>query len=110
MAYVTGAAILDHVQVAAPTAEDTAWAATVAAAIEGYIAYRLDDVTIAPGSAAEDEIIRAALDDGAAAYARRKAPHGILTMGPDGQAVRLGKDIAIALRPVLARRGSIGIG
>lgn len=103
MAYVTGAEILTHAGVDAPNAADSAWADDVAAALEGELALALAGVTIDPGSEAEAMLIRAARDDGAAAYARRRAPHGVLSVGPDGQAVRLGADILIALRPVLAR-------
>ena len=110
MAYVTGADILTHVGESAPTAADTAWAATVADAVEAAIAHGMDGITVAADSAAEHELIRAALDDGAAAYARRKAPHGVLSVGPGGETVRLGSDIVIALRPVFRRYGTPGIG
>lgn len=110
MSYVTAAAILTHASVPDPTAEDTAWAEDVAAAIEGLIAERMAGVTVDPGSNAEAELTVAALSDGAAAYARRRAPHGILSIGPDGQTVRLGADLAIALRPVFLRYAGPGIG
>lgn len=105
MPYVTGAEILTHAGADAggvtPTPDDEAWADTCAAAIEAEIASALADVELS----ADDEaaLTRAALEDGAAAYARRKAPHGVLSVGPDGQAVRLGADILIALKPVMRR-------
>ena len=110
MPYVTGAQILTHAGVATPSADDTAWAGVCAAAIEAAISHAMTGVTVAASSDAENELKRAALDDGAAAYARRKAPHGVLSIGPDGQAVRLGSDIIINLRPVFRRYGTPGIG
>lgn len=110
MAYVTGAAILAHARKDSPTAADTAWAETCAAAVEGAIAYRLGGLTYAEDSDAHAELVRAALQDGAAAYADRDAPHGIVSTGPDGQATRVGRDIVRALAPVLDRLGEPGIG
>jgi len=103
MAYVTGAAILTHVGAVAPSATDTAWADDCADAVEAAIATMLDGLVVASGSAAEAELTFAALQDGAAAYIERKAPHGVLSIGPDGETVRLGADIIRALRPVLRR-------
>lgn len=110
MPYITAADILDHAKVGSPSAADTAWSETVAAAIEALIAHEMTGVTVASPSDAEAELIRAALDDGAAAYARRNAPHGVLSIGPDGQVARLGSDLALALRPVFRRYGTPGIG
>lgn len=114
MPYVTGAAILQHVaKSGAPSdaAPDEAWADMVAAAIEADIALRLGDTV--PGAGFTDALEVAALQDGAAAYMARGAPHGVLSVGPDGDAVRLGADIERALPHVLARylaSGGIGIG
>lgn len=108
MAYVTAAQILTHAGVASPSADDTAWATDCAAAIEAAIAHGMGGVTVVPGSAAAAELAVAARADGAAAYTSRRAPHGILSVGPDGQAVRLGADIVRALRPVFARYGTLG--
>lgn len=108
MTYVTGAAILAHVGKTAPTAAETAWAGTCADALEAVIAHRMADVTITAGIT--DELERAALQDGAAAFVDRSAPHGIQTTGPDGQTVRLGRDIVRALEPVFLRYALPGIG
>lgn len=110
MPYVTAATILAHAQVPTPSAADTAWATVVAAAVEATIAHAMTDVTVDPGSDAEAELTAAALNDGAAAYARRDAPHGVLSMSPDGQTTRLGADIVLNLRPVFRRYGVPGIG
>lgn len=105
--YVTGSAILAHVRQSDPTADDTEWADVVAAAIESSITLALADVTT---DTDQDALLaRAALQDGAAGYVDRKAPHGVLTIGPDGDVTRLGRDLWRALVPVMARL-SPGIG
>ena len=105
--YVTGEQILDHVRKSSPDADDSAWADVCAAAINGAIDYRLTGVEIEPDGDAEAEIIRAALQDGAAAYIGRDAPHGVLSDVIGGDAVRLGSDIIRALEPVLRRYGTV---
>lgn len=100
MPYVTAATILAHAQVSTPSAAETSVATTVAAAIEARIATAMTDVTVDPGSDAEAELTRAALDDGAAAYARARS----------GQRDELGSDIAVALVPVFFRYAPPGIG
>ena len=106
--YVTGAQILAHVRKTSPAADDTTWANKCAAAIEALIAYRMADVTIT--AAIEDELIRAALQDGAAAYVDRDAPHGVQSFGPEGESVRLGRDLSRSLYPVFMRYAGPGIG
>lgn len=97
--YVTGALILTHVRKGTPAADDEDWADTCAAAIEAVIAERLDGAT--PSAGKEAQIVRAALQDGAAAYLERDAPHGIQSVGPDGDVVRLGRAITRSLDAVL---------
>jgi hypothetical protein len=101
MTYVTGAAILTHVGKSSPTAADTAWAGLCADAIEAAIAARLDGET--PTAGGVDELEVAALSDGAALFNSRAAPHGVLSIGPDGDAVRLGADSLRAVTKVLTR-------
>src|SRR5688572_7734280 len=108
MAYVTGAQIITHVRKTGATADDTAWAATCAAAIESLIARRMADVTITAGMT--DELERAALQAGAAAYTERDAPHGIQSFGADGQTVRLSATLGRSLEPVFAQLAGPGIG
>jgi hypothetical protein len=110
MPYVTGAAILTHVGNAAPTAADTAWATACAAAIEAVIAHRMADVTVAAAGPIEAELIRAGTQDGAAAYVAREAPHGIRSLAPDQDVVRMGADIVRELEPVFQRYALPGIG
>ena len=102
--------ILAHVKKVAPhiTADDTAWAGTCATAIESLIAYRMADVTLT--AEIEAELARAAIQDGAAAFMDREAPHGVQSFGPDGESVRLGRDLARALYPVFIRYAGRGIG
>jgi len=108
MPYVTGAAILTQAGVTSPTAADTAWATTCAAAVDGAITTLLAGVT--PSASGTAELNRAALMDGVGAYVDRDAPHGILSLGPDGEAVRLGADVLRASWPVLRRYTLPGIG
>ena len=106
--YVTGPLILAHIRKTSPSADETAWAASCAAAIESLIAYRMADVTIT--AAMELELIRAGVQDGAAAFMDREAPHGVQSFGPDGESVRLGRDLSRALYPVFIRYAGPGIG
>ena len=111
MTYVTGAQILTHVGKSSPTADDTAWAGSCADAIEAAIAARLDGET--PSAGGIDELEVAARTDGAALFNTRAAPHGILSIGPDGDTVRLGSDSLRAVNKVIGRvhtTAGIGIG
>ena len=101
MPYVTGAQILVHVGKTSPTAADTAWAGLCADAIEAAIVARLDGET--PSSGGVDELEVAALTDGAALFNSRAAPHGVLSIGPDGESVRLGADSLRAVNKVIGR-------
>lgn len=100
MPYVTGAAILAAVEKGSPSAADSDWADLVAAAIDAAITRRLRDET--PSAELEAELARSALLDGMAAYAERRAPHGILSIGPDGDVARMGARMLRATSPVLA--------
>jgi hypothetical protein len=104
--YVTGAAILTGA--GSPSDPNTDWADACAAALEAVIAHRMADVTITADITAELE--RAALLDGVAAYVDLSAPHGIQSLGPNGETVRLGRDIVRALEPVFLRYALPGIG
>ncbi len=93
--YVTAAEILAHAGNGTPTADDTAWATKCAAAIEAIITDRLDGAT--PSADLEARLNVAAEQDGAMLYMARKAPHGALSMGVDGDSVRLGSSQTRAL-------------
>jgi alpha-L-fucosidase len=108
--YVTSAEILAHVGITSATAEDTAWAGKCAAAIEAIIAERLDTANVTLSAGVEAQLQVAAESDGAALFASRKAPHGILNIGPDGDVVRLGSSAVRALEPIFLRQVGPGIG
>lgn len=113
MPYVTGAQILTHVGKTAPSADDTTWAGLCADAIEGAIHARLDAGGITPDTSGTNELEVAAVTDGAALFNSKAAPHGVLSLGIDGEAVRLGSDSLRACLPVLRRihpTALIGIG
>ena len=98
---MTGAEILAHVKRSAPDEDDEDWADVCAAAIEAAIADRLGDGAVTPSASKDAQLVLAARNDGAAAYLSRKAPHGILAVGPDGDTVRLGKAILRECDPIL---------
>jgi hypothetical protein len=111
MTYVTGSQILVHVGKSSPTAADTTWAGLCADDIEGGIATLLDGYTPAAGEV--NQLETAALTDGAALFNSRAAPHGVLSIGPDGDTVRLGADSLRAVRAAIrkvAPTAGIGIG
>lgn len=108
--YVTAAEILAHAGVTAPSAAETDWATKCAAAIEARIQARLVDQGITIDTELEAELNVAAEQDGAALYASRKAPHGVLSVGPDGDVVRLGSSAVRALEPIFLRYAGPGIG
>jgi len=113
MTYVTGAAILTHVGKSSPSAAETTWAGLCADAIEGAIAARLDAGSITPDAAGVNELEVSALTDGAALFNSKAAPNGVLSIGPDGEAVRVGADSLRATLPVIRRihpTAGIGIG
>jgi hypothetical protein len=111
MPYVTGAEILTHVGKGSPSTDDSTWAGLCAAAIEGGIASLLEGTV--PDAGGDAELGPAALTDGAALFNSRAAPHGVLSVGPDGDVVRLGADSLRSVRPVIRRihpTAGIGIG
>lgn len=104
--YVTGADVLQHVAASGSPSTDTddvAWADVCAEAVEGAIASRLDDGAFTPTASQEAQLVAAARQDAAALYVARKAPHGVLNIGPDGDEVRLGAAILRACEPILFR-------
>ena len=111
MPYVTGTQITTHVGKPSPSAEEIAWAQKCADAIEGAITTRLEGNT--PDASGVDELEVAALADGAQLFQSKAAPSGVLSMGIDGEAVRLGADSLRAVQPVLRRihpTAGVGIG
>ena len=110
MPWVEGSAILATAGKANPSTADEDWADLCAAAVDAAITTRLRGLVPAAASAAESELLRAAMQDGLGAYMDRDAPQGILTVGPDGSPVRVRPDILRACVPVLERYTLPGIG
>ena len=109
--YVTGTLILVNVGLGTGTAQQIIDAQNVADEIEAAIAIRLEGQT--PSSGAEDMLKIAALLDGSARFNSLTTPHGIQSVGPDGDVVRLGASSLRALNPVIAMIHStagLGIG
>lgn len=110
-AYVDGSAILAQARPGVtPSAADTSWAGLCADAVNAAIAHDLGSYEVVEDSDAELALTRCALLDGVAAYADRDAPAGILSMGPDGQPVRVRADVLRACVPVIHRYTLPGIG
>jgi hypothetical protein len=111
--YVTGPEILTAAGVGTGDAAEQAWATTCAAAVQAAIDTRMADVTVEASSDADDELQRAAVIDGVAAYLAKDAPQGVLNVGPDGAPVRVSADVLRACVPVIERHhptAGIGIG
>ena len=111
MPYVTGTQILVNVGKGVGTAQEIADAQKCADAIENAIALRLDGET--PTAGGIDELEIAALLDGSALFNALATPHGLASIGMDGDVIRLGADSLRACKPVIARVHStagIGIG
>ncbi len=107
---VSGTQITTAVGISAPTAAEITWAASCAAAVNAAITTRLNGYTAAVASAAESELARAAILDGAAAFRDLDSPHGVLNLGPDGAVVRTGSDVLRASIPAINRYALPGIG
>ncbi len=105
---ITGAQVLTHVRKDAPTAADTAWAGTCAAAVTALIARRVGSATLSAGD--ESEVTRAALQSAGAAYVERDSPHGVQSFGPDGETVRLSMTLGKALEATFQQILGPGIG
>lgn len=102
MPYVTGAQITTACgKGATPNADDVAWAGLCADAINAAIADRLDGET--PSAGGIDQLEVAALTDGQMLFNSRAAPHGVLSIGPEGESVRLGADSLRAVNKVITR-------
>ena len=85
------------------------WAEICAADVVAAIETRLNGYTVAAASNAEAELTKSALLDGLEAFRSKDARFGILTVGPDGDPVRVAVDILWSV-PVIARYAIPGIG
>lgn len=88
---------------------DKDWATLCAAAVNAAIETRLNGYTVEAASNAEAELARSALLDGLEAFRAKDARFGVLTVGPDGEPVRVATDILWSV-PVIARYATPGIG
>ncbi len=105
----SGSAITTAAGKASPTADETSWAATCAAAVNSAITTRLNGYTVVASSDAEKELTRSALLDGLEFFRSKDARFGVLTVGPDGDPVRVAVDILWSV-PVIGRYAIPGIG
>lgn len=106
---VTASDITDRTVSGTPSQDQTDWATLCADAVNAAYETALNGYDPASPSAAEDELSRAALLDGIAAFKDLNSPYGILSVGPDGDAVRVGYDVIRAGRPVIDRYAVPGI-
>jgi hypothetical protein len=110
--WVTGAAILAALGIAAPSADDTAWADACASAVSAGVDRRLvgvgGDVALDP--AAFSELTWAATIAGAEAYKRREAVYGLTGyVDLEGAAIRVARDYLEGIGPIIARYATVGI-
>lgn len=106
---VDGGAILTAASKASPSTEESDWADVCAAAVNAAIETRLNGYTVDSPSNAEDELTRAAVLDGLEFFRSKDARFGILSVGPDGEPVRVAVDLLWSV-PVIARYATPGMG
>lgn len=111
MAYVTGPNITDFLGIGTPSADQVAWAALCASAVQAAIDTRMTGETVSVGSDAEDELKVAAVRDASDLYKSKQAPYGIVTFGDGLEVARITADALRASLPVIRRNHSVaGIG
>jgi hypothetical protein len=110
--YVTGPELITFAGIDTPTADETAWAAACASAVQSGIEYRLNGAEILDPSAAFTELKVAARLAGAEAYKRKEATFGLTGFADMNQtAIRVAKDYLEGVRPIIDRyRTGPGIG
>jgi hypothetical protein len=109
--WVTGSAILTHVRVTSPSAEDAAWADACALAVSTGIDRMLGTQ---PDPLPEDvynEVVGNALTAGGDAYRRRDTPFGLSNYSDmAGIATRVARDYLEGIRPQLERWRNVSDG
>lgn len=110
--YVTGPEITTFVGVLTPDAEEIAWGAACASAVQAGIEARLMGAVIVDPSSAFSELRVAARLAGAEAYKRKEATFGVTGFADlQGNAIRVAKDYLEGIRPIIDRyRIRMGIG
>lgn len=107
MEFVTAAEVLEYAGVKAPTDAETAWAETVAKAVNSGIEVRLNGSEVIFPSPAADELHLAAVYAGGEAYKRREAPFGVTGFEDlEGRAIRLARDYLEGSKPLIDRYGA----
>lgn len=80
-----------------------------AAAVNAAILTRLNGYSVSSPSQAEDELSRSALLDGLEFFRSKDARFGVLSVGPDGEPVRVAVDLLWSV-PVIGRYATPGMG
>lgn len=107
--FVTADEILQYVGVKFPSADDTAWSAECAAAVNDGILLRLNGAVITNPPPAE--LHTAAIMAGGETYKRREAPFGITGFNDiEGNAIRISRDYIDGISPIISRYAIPGIG
>ena len=109
MEWVSGAEILVHAGVSAPTPVETEWSDACAAAVSAGIDARLAGIPIV-ATVDYPELVVAARGAGVEAYKRKEAVFGITGyVDLQGAAVRVSRDYLDAIAPILERYATRGI-
>lgn len=106
---ITGPDITDAAGKPSPSTEEAAWATKCANAVNAAIATRLNGYVVEDDEAADLELRHSAVLDGLEAYRAKDARMGILSVGPDGEPVRVSTDILWSV-PVIGRYATPGMG
>lgn len=102
MEFVTAAEILEYAGVKSPTDSESAWAETVAKAVNDGIIVRLNGASVLNPAASELHL--AAVYAGGEAYKRREAPFGVTGFEDmEGRAIRLARDYLEGAKPIIDR-------
>lgn len=107
--YVTGVETTTFAGISAPDADEQAWAAACAAAVQAAIESRLNGAVIADPSLAFDELRVAARIAAAEAFKRKEATFGITGFADlQGAAIRVARDYMDGIRPLVDRYRIVG--
>ena len=106
---VDGDAILTAASKDNPSTDEQDWADLCAGAVNAAIGTRLNGYSVEAASNAEAELSRSALLDGLEFFRSKDARFGVLTVGPDGEPVRVAVDLLWSV-PVIARYAVPGMG
>lgn len=106
--WVTGAEILAHQGISAPTPDESDWADVCSAAINAGIDKRLTGLAVTDRDELA-ELVAAARGAGVETYKRREAPFGLTGyVDLQGAAIRIARDPLEAIAPIIGRYASLG--